>query len=78
MAVETRAQRRILGGDGIATRHNDEVCGREIELPEGFAREAPQAIAIDGATRDAAGDGKTESCTIELIDLREHREKPVG
>jgi hypothetical protein len=78
MTIETRAQRRLLGGDGITARHDDEVGRHEIELSERFAGEASYAIAIDGATRDAAGDGKTESCTIDVIDLREHREKPVG
>lgn len=61
-----------LGGTGAAclvARRDDQVDGRQRELtqPEGFAHDAPDAIARDRVTDGARGDGEPEPWMAEAV-----------
>ena len=77
--IETRAQRVAFELIGAGLRHHDEVPGRQRALrAEGLAREALQAIPIDGSLRDATRDREAQACDVACARAREHREEFVA
>jgi hypothetical protein len=79
MPVEALSQDRVRDFRGIDSSHDDEIPARQVWLlPEGFAGQPLQAIAIDGALGGSAGDRKPQSRHADSARTRKHREEAVA
>ena len=63
----------------LACAHHDVHCWKLMLMqPEGFAHDAPDAIALDGTARHLRGNGEAETRSTLFVQARSHTEEPVS
>lgn len=78
MVIEAPAQVHRTGLRGRRPCHDDEVQCAEGQLPERFAREALDAVAVHCAPRHPPRYRQSEARVRLIIGTAKHGEEPVG
>lgn len=78
MPVEAAANIGVGCSNGVPFCHDDKIERRKLELAEGFAGQAAQPVAVDGARRDAAGNGQSKTGGRPLVEPGEHSKETIG
>jgi hypothetical protein len=77
--IDAHSQLTVRHAARAATRTYDDIHRREFMLmhTEGFADDAPDAVALDMPARRFRGDGQAQTRPALIVATRSHGEEPV-
>ena len=78
MSIEALPQVLGIRRRSALSGHDDEVERCQVELPEGFARDAFESVSIYSPFRRSARDSQPQARALARARCRKHGEEAVG